>query len=138
MSSAQKFTKEMKTLLILLVAVAIAAVTLVALHVSLLLAGMVGILIVVIAFMGEMIALRYPKYAMYFYALSFFVIILLIGLAMNGYLGTLGVSSINPELATYDAIALAIGIIVIIGAVFLYMAEKKYRVLSKAAGKLGL
>ena len=138
MSSAQRFTKEMKTVLILLVAVTITAALLVALHVSLLLASVVGILVVIVAFIGEMIAMRYPKYSLYFYALSFFVILLLIGLAMNGYLGTLGISSVNPELAEYYAIALAIGIIVIIGAVFLYLAERKYKVLSKAASRFGI
>ncbi len=109
-----------------------------AMHVSLILAGTVGVLIVIIVMFGEMIGSKYPKYKMYYYAISLFIVVILIGLALNGQLGTVLGYPVTVEQLTFETLVLAIFIVVAVGAVFLYYAEKKYKVLSKTASKFGL
>ena len=125
------YTGVLVVMLVLLIGI------LAAMHISLILAGVVGALVVVVVMIGEMIGRKYPRYRIYYYALSLFIIVILIGLAMNGSLGALGISSVELQQALFETTALAIAIIVIVGLVLLYYAEKKYKALSKIRGHLG-
>jgi uncharacterized membrane protein len=107
-----------------------------AMHISLILAGVVGALVVVVVMVGEMIGRKYPRYKIYYYALSLFITIILIGLAVNGSLGILGISSVELQQALFETTALAIAIVVIVGLVLLYYAEKKYKALSRIRSHL--
>jgi len=122
---------------VLIVMLVLVTGILTAMHISLILAGVVGALVVVVVMIGEMIGRKHPRYRIYYYALSLFVIIILIGLAMNGSLGTLGISSVELQQALFETTALAIAIVVILGLALLYYAEKKHKALSKIKGHLG-
>lgn len=128
-------TQEEKNVLmytgVLIVMLVLVIGILTAMHISLILAGVVGALVVVVVMIGGMIGRKYPRYAIYYYALSFFVIVILIGLAMNGSLSTLGISSVELQQALFETTALAIAIVVIVGLVLLYYAEKKHKTLTR-------
>jgi D-alanyl-lipoteichoic acid acyltransferase DltB (MBOAT superfamily) len=123
--NALMYTGVLVVVLVLLIGI------LTAMHISLILAGVVGALVVVVVMIGEMIGRKYPRYRIYYYALSLFVIVILIGLAMNGSLGTLGISNAELQQALFETTALAIAIVVAIGFVLLYYAEKKHKVLTR-------